>query len=257
MIESKGAQDTQGFPEVWYEFSDPSHFWFRWRGAVLSRLLDALPRRSGTQTRLLEIGCGTRVLSAQIESMTDWTVDGVDLSPFAIGRAVSGRGLAQVYDISERKPEWRQLFDGLVLFDVLEHIPNTTEFLENAVFHLKDEGFVLINVPARQELYSRYDEVVGHLRRYTIQDLNREMERVGFYPLHIRYWGLLLFPIALLRRWVLRGRADEGEVVRTGFVPRNKWIKWILELLKHTEVSFIRWTPIGTSVMGIYCRRLK
>ena len=54
----------------------------------------------------------------------------------------------------------------VVLFDVLEHIPDTQPFLSSVIRHIKLNGFLLINVPALQTLYSKYDETVGHVRRY-------------------------------------------------------------------------------------------
>ena len=64
--------------------------------------------------------------------------------------------------------------------DVLEHIEEPERFLRSVFFHLSPTGRLIINVPALQIFYSKYDTLVGHLRRYDINFLRQELELAGF-----------------------------------------------------------------------------
>jgi 2-polyprenyl-3-methyl-5-hydroxy-6-metoxy-1,4-benzoquinol methylase len=86
----------------------------------------------------------------------------------------------------------------VVLFDVLEHIADTQSFLTALLAHLKPQGWVLINVPALQSLYSHYDEIVGHFRRYNRQTLVAEFRQKPLELADIRYWGMSLVPVLAL-----------------------------------------------------------
>ena len=58
-------------------------------------------------------------------------------------------------------------YDTIMYLDVLEHIKNDKEELLNAYKSLKINGKLIINVPAFEHLYSKFDKDVGHYRRYS------------------------------------------------------------------------------------------
>ena len=91
----------------------------------------------------------------------------------------------------------------VVLFDVLEHIPDTQPFLSSVIRHQLN-GFLLINVPALQTLYSKYDETVGHVRRYNKKTLLAEFSRFNIEVQDLCYWGMTMVPVLALRKLVLR-----------------------------------------------------
>ena len=54
----------------------------------------------------------------------------------------------------------------IFLFDLIEHVKNDKKFISDTLFHLKKDGYLLINVPSLEFFFSKYDVAVGHLRRY-------------------------------------------------------------------------------------------
>jgi SAM-dependent methyltransferase len=67
----------------------------------------------------------------------------------------------------EREPPARR-FDVLLLLDVLEHVEDDLGFLTGFVGrNAAPGGVVLVGVPAWPSLFSRHDEALGHVRRYT------------------------------------------------------------------------------------------
>ena len=58
-------------------------------------------------------------------------------------------------------------FDLIVMLDVLEHIENSQEFMENLKKYINTNGIIIIGVPAYVSLWSNHDKELKHFRRYT------------------------------------------------------------------------------------------
>ena len=62
----------------------------------------------------------------------------------------------------------KKKFDTIIYFNVLEHIKDDTSEINNAINKLNKNGYLIILVPAHQNLYGNLDLAVGHYRRYNI-----------------------------------------------------------------------------------------
>lgn len=245
-----------GFPDEWYGMGTEHHFWFLWRLAALKTLLaeNAIPVQA--PLRVLEVGCGTGSLRAQVEGMTRWTVDGADLNEPALRDCRPGRGRTLLYNVEDRHPALLHSYDGLLLFDVVEHIAEPNSFLRASLEHLKPGGWLIINVPASMALHSRYDQVVGHYRRYSLSSMAAALQaltadNVTVHCLDLRYWGLSLYPIALARKHLLRWVKDDAEVVRIGFRPPAKIVNELLCQWMRLETALCSKPVVGTSVLAL------
>ena len=59
-----------------------------------------------------------------------------------------------------------QQFDTIIYIDVLEHIENDRQELNQAASHLRPGGRIIVLSPAHQRLFSEFDSAIGHFRRY-------------------------------------------------------------------------------------------
>jgi hypothetical protein len=57
-------------------------------------------------------------------------------------------------------------FNTIIYLNVLEHINEDKKEIELALSRLNLGGHLIILTPAHQNLYSKFDKVIGHLRRY-------------------------------------------------------------------------------------------
>jgi SAM-dependent methyltransferase len=253
-FEKLSASRVSEFPEEWYDLGHAEHFWLRWRIQALKRLLSDSGIPLDQPLHALEVGCGTGVLRAQVEAISQWTIDGADLNEHALVNRIPARGRTLLYDVCEERPELLASYDVVVAFDVLEHVPDVERFVRSSVRHLKPGGWLIVNVPALMMLFSMYDRMVGHLRRYTPESLRREIRAASedLVPHDIRYWGLSLVPLALARRAVLARRTNPQDIVRTGFHPPARWINSALKLLMNAETALVDRPFVGTSVMGVF-----
>ena len=60
-------------------------------------------------------------------------------------------------------------FDTIMYLNVLEHIEDDTKEINEAFQKLNPGGFLVILVPAHNNLYSEFDKAIGHFRRYEIK----------------------------------------------------------------------------------------
>lgn len=86
------------------------------------------------------------------------------------------------------------------LFDVVEHIEEDKAFLRLVFELLVPGGGLYITVPAFDFLWSGEDDYAGHFRRYTIENLRKILDEIGFHVEYAIYiFSVLPFPIFLFR----------------------------------------------------------
>jgi SAM-dependent methyltransferase len=238
-----------GFPDEWYEVAGEGLFWFEWRFRAFLGQLDALSIPLDANWHGLDIGCGHGVIRGQIENSTTWTSDGADLNRLALASNDTKSGESYYYDIHDRRPEFADRYDFLFLFDVLEHLEHTAEFIESALYHLRPGGLLFVNVPALNRMSSGYDEVVGHLRRYDKTTLRQEVEASDLQVRDLRYWGFAMLPYLLLRKLMPRPNSTR-KAIEQGIVP-VRWIERPIAELMKLETDHLRNPIIGTSLLMV------
>lgn len=238
-----------GFPREWYDAAHRQHFWLTSRERAFCAMLDGLGIDTRQEIRVMDVGTGNGAAAALIEADTAWTVDGVDLEERAFATAQQRRGRLFGYDITLRKPDMAGSFDAAVLFDVIEHVQDPVPFIEAAAWHVRPGGWLFFNVPALSALFSRYDTVAGHYRRYTRATLAAEIAAAGLTVVDLRYWGLSLLPLLIARNIMVKFAA-EGDVIDRGFKPPASTINRGLDLLMSCEQKLVSRPLLGTSVLA-------
>jgi 2-polyprenyl-3-methyl-5-hydroxy-6-metoxy-1,4-benzoquinol methylase len=253
-IITEGA--SQPFSEEWFDLARSDHFWFAWRLRAALALASDHQLPLDRELSVFEVGCGAGILRGQLEAATAWRVDGTDLDLDALRRIPSGRGRLFRYDVLEKRERFREAYDAIVLFDVLEHVESTGPFLESVVHHLKPGGHLMLNVPALPRLYSRYDVAAGHHRRYDRESLGRELHGLPLTVLEARYWGLSLVALAAARKlWLAVSGASGGGIIERGFEPPGRIVHGALQALMSLETRLIRRPPVGASLLLLASRR--
>ena len=237
------------FANEWYEIALDNHFWMQWRFFVFKKLLRKANISSEESLHVLEIGCGKGIFLKQMEQCTNWKIDGADTNLEALKDSAAEKSQLLFYDIMEKRKEFKHVYDIVILMDVLEHIEKTQEFLEACLFHLRPDGIIIINVPVLQSMYSVYDEIMGHFRRYNNEKLLKEFNITKISKVITVYWGITLIPLLFLRKLIISRNTVRKDVVKKGFKPPGRFFHAMLKLLMRAEFLFFRNPPIGTSMM--------
>jgi SAM-dependent methyltransferase len=86
----------------------------------------------------------------------------------------------------------KNYFDYLFAFEVLEHTKDDSCMLDNWLDLLKEDGKILISVPAHQKRFGIMDLSVGHYRRYDKSNLIKILKSKGLQIIQFWSYG---FPI--------------------------------------------------------------
>ncbi|GAA3444117.1 class I SAM-dependent methyltransferase [Planomonospora venezuelensis] len=205
------------------------HWWFRERRAILRRELRGLPPRG----RALDIGAAgggnTRVLARH-----GYDALVVDYSEAAVAAAVQ-RGLNAMHADARDLPLQTGDFEVVTAFDVLEHIVEDHLAAEEIARVLKPGGTALIAVPCDMALWSAHDDAVGHVRRYTREELVGLIEKSGLVVDRVWSWNVLLRPVVALRR-----RNSEGNDLTELPWIVNKALAGVIMLERYLPVRSMR-----------------
>jgi SAM-dependent methyltransferase len=245
-----GRQRTPNFPTEWYDLAPETHFWMTWRLRVILRHLARLDIDRDAELAGFDIGCGHGAFARQLQWATAWRIDGCDVGEDAFVCRHHGNGRFFRYDIFEHRPDLKEKYDLVFLLDVIEHIADPVRFLIATRFYLKQSGHVVINVPAIPSLFSRYDAIAGHLRRYTKTRLRSELLDTGLDVETIVHWGLSLVPLTALRKAVSSVVPAET-VIRRGFAPPGAAADRLLRLMMGAELAAARDVAWGASLLAI------
>jgi 2-polyprenyl-3-methyl-5-hydroxy-6-metoxy-1,4-benzoquinol methylase len=153
-------------------------------------------------------------------------------------------------------------YDGALLLDVLEHLPDDRLALGHVRDQLARDGAVVIfTVPAFQFLWSPWDDMHHHRRRYTVKTASELAEACGLEVLRATYFFSPLFFAAGLVKLVrtatrpLRGgKAVKVEDLKVEDLIEGKTNRLITSALLSVlavERAFLRHRdlPLGTSVI--------
>ena len=241
--------------DAWYDLARNDHFWMAWRNQALLALFAASQAPANRPLKVMDIGCGNGTVIECLENNTQWIIDGVEVDAEALQRARTGRGRLLLYDITLRHEPMAQAYDVVYLLDVLEHIPDPAAFLDSALFHLKPGGYLAVNVPALQNLHGIYDRASGHLRRYGKATLRAAFNGLDAEVLDIRYWGMSLIPLVILRELLLSRKSNDSDILHRGFSPPSRAANTLLTLIMRMETALIKRPPIGASLMLLARKR--
>ena len=95
-------------------------------------------------------------------------------------------------------------------------------------------GKVLIAVPADPRLWSRHDEAIGHVRRYSRTELVALFDNSCFRVDKVRSWNVLLRPVVAVRR-----KQIEGNDLKPLPKPINAGLSIIIRAERYLPVANI------------------
>ena len=136
--------------------------------------------------RVLEIGAGTGNMSVHLMPRRAYWA--TDVNPHYLDYLVTLRPtrpyLSVAYTDAMEADSFpsTQSFDTVVCLNVVEHVQDDGVALRNIWKVLEHGGRAVILVPCGPGLYGTLDEVLGHLRRYTEEELGESCEGLRVPP---------------------------------------------------------------------------
>lgn len=252
----ESAEDNDGFKAHYFELLiklESNHFWFRSRNQLI---IWAIQQYFPKAKNFLEIGCGTGfVLSSLENAFPNMVLSGSEIYSEGLKHAAKRLKKTNLFQMDTRRIPFENEFDVIGAFDVLEHVKEDELVLSQMHRALSKCGGVILTVPQHPFLWSIWDEVSCHKRRYTRAGLLKKLKAAGFKVLHISSFITLLLPMLMVSRlrWHLSHYSDRRSDERKYLHPPF-WINKLFEKVCKIEswilkrgISF----PAGGSLLCI------
>ena len=244
--------------------AEDKHFWFRSRNRCIAAALRSLPDFSAIGD-VLEVGCGTGVVLAELQRLFPaGRVTGMDL--FEEGLKFARRrfnGALIQGDVFTHS--FTESFDLVGAFDVIEHLDDDQKILRRFWQQLKPGGHLIVTAPAHMSLWSYFDEVAHHRRRYAPAELEQKLVAAGFVVEYATHFMAALVPPMWIKRRLLGERA--GKLSRATTVRQqaaaesdlkiDPLVNWFFEMILLPEAYLISKRlrlPLGTSLLALATR---
>ncbi|MBK7946507.1 MAG: class I SAM-dependent methyltransferase [Flavobacteriales bacterium] len=224
-----------------------------WHVARNAFILRSFKRWLPSSSRVLEIGCGTGIVTNHLRR-AGWDIRGVDLGKPTAAILAEEHILLGV-DARDIAPESRAAIDTLAMFDVIEHIEDPVGFLKEMLDYFPNATRVIVSVPARMELWSNFDDHFGHFRRYDPGMLRDQFSDAGLRTVDSTYFHHLLYLIIRLNNAMRRGQREI--VLRAPAPGISTALNRALGRLLHLEVKLLPATWRGSSLLAVAERKVK
>jgi len=214
-----------------------------WKNYFASRLQEFL------KGDVLEVGAGTGSITPYLRPMNTqgrWLC--LEPDP-ALGRRARESGIESAFSCEFVTGTLAGLpaseaFDTVLYIDVLEHIQHDAAELETAAAHLRPGGSICVLAPAHQWLFTKFDESIGHFRRYS----KATLAAVG--PV-----GLRLARLEYLDSCGLAASAGNRLLLRSGMPNMRQILLWDRVLVRASKiVDPLIGRTLGKSVLAVWTK---
>ncbi len=143
--------------------------------------------------------------------------------------------------LQNKHPQLHERFDTVIASNVIEHIADDRQAIRNCKNMLKQNGNLILLVPAYQKLYNSFDRQLGHFRRYNIKQLKLLLESEKMKVVHSRY-----FNAAGLAGWIV-----SGGLLKKKLIPKSQLLLFEKLVPVFKLLDTITFHGIGVSVISI------
>tara|TARA_Y100000996_G_scaffold392365_1_gene355074 strand:- start:1018 stop:1731 length:714 start_codon:yes stop_codon:yes gene_type:complete len=218
------------------------HWWFESRRNIIEKTLNKNIKKKVT---ILDYGSGSGVNIGMLSKFGKVNIfEPHKQTAIYLKKKYLGKKYQTLKKISDRK------YDLIVLADVLEHIKNDKKKIKELSGKLKKNGKILITVPAYKILFTKKDIILGHYRRYTINEIKDIFKE--FKIKKLSYFNFFLFlPISISLIFYKILKSDFIDSVEK---KPNSVINFLLFSIFNFESKIINIFnfPFGISILGVF-----
>tara|TARA_B100001778_G_C18553297_1_gene614100 strand:- start:640 stop:1353 length:714 start_codon:yes stop_codon:yes gene_type:complete len=218
------------------------HWWFESRKNIIEKTLNNNIKKKVT---ILDYGAGSGVNIGMLSKFGKVNIfEPHEQTARYLKKKYSGKKYQILKKISDQK------YDLIVLADVLEHIKKDKKKIKELSGKLKKNGKILITVPAYKILFTKKDIILGHYRRYTINEIKNIFKK--FKVKKLSYFNFFLFlPISISLIFYKILKSDFIDSVEK---KPNSLINFLLFSIFNFESKMINIFnfPFGISILGVF-----
>ncbi|WNK00274.1 methyltransferase domain-containing protein [Thalassospiraceae bacterium LMO-JJ14] len=257
LVNTTTAFDDDSFGDL--AESEESSFWYVPRNNLIAWTLG---KYFPDATSFYEMGCGTGiVLMGLHEKNPALRLSGSDIytSGLEVARDRLGDGVEQLLQTDAHGIPFREQFDAIGAFDVIEHIDDDVGAMHELLQTLKPGGGAIFVVPRHMFMWSIMDDLACHKRRYGRQQFDARVKQAGFEIVRTFSFGMLTLPLQYFSRKVMQKfrKGDKmSDYLELKVSPLTGFILRVLFELDQIPVRLGVNYPFGASLV-VVARRPK
>jgi SAM-dependent methyltransferase len=175
----------------------------------------AVVRQALRQVRpdtILELGCGQGAFGVRMARTARYTAVEPDESSWQVAHdRITAVGGTVVHGDHHKAPDPGR-YDLVCAFEVLEHLADDEAALAEWLPLVRPGGHLLLSVPADPERFGPWDDLVGHYRRYSGEQMVGRLAAAGAVDIKIRHYAWPLgYALDAVRDRLAKGRRPEGD----------------------------------------------
>ncbi len=220
------------------------NYW--WYKALRKRVYKLMDKYISMENPIiLDAGCGCGHLMEYAPKK--YTFSGIDINEIGIS-VMKNKGYNVFNAGVEDIPFNNDYFDAIISLDVLcVKGVNVDESLREMKRVLKNNGILILNMPALSLMEGTHDRYVNIKERYTRKKIDDLMRDYGFKREYNQYWNSLLLPVFFLWRKII------GKVIRKNgsdlfYIPNfvNEFLYYLSAMDNYPSLMG------GLSVLSVY-----
>jgi glycosyltransferase involved in cell wall biosynthesis len=195
--------------------------------------------------RVMEVGAGIGTLTNQFIPRQKYLASDINpsyldfLRSHSIGKPYLNVKKVDVTNAADFEGLEEQ-FDTTLIVNVLEHVEDEHQALQNLWSALEPGGRCVVLVPQHPWLYGTLDEALDHRERYTVEHLRDSLERAGFWVETIFDFNRFAVPA-----WWFNGKVRKQ---KTFSRIQLKFLDTFMPVFKEVD-KIIPWS--GQSIIGV------
>lgn len=223
------------------------HWWWRAREQQVLHSVRRFATWHGRRAKILDVGCGDGLIWPRLAPIGEVAGIEPDAGQIAPGSPVRDRIEVSGFLTARPRPADHDL---VLMLDVLEHIEEEQRALVRVRELLGPHGRFVVTVPALPALWSEFDEMSGHYRRYTKRSLRTALETAGLRVLSVRYCYLWTVLPLFARKFFFRAASGEdSSFVQPPPGPVNSLL-YAVSLADHALSRRVP-VPAGSSLIAV------
>lgn len=232
---------------------ESAHWYYSGKRAIVRRWI----RRVGTvrpNETLLDCGAGSGLFASEMaEHCRVMVLDTHEESLKMLRTRFKPEQVLTLVDDQIPLPDGS--IDYVTALDVLEHTPDDRAVVNGFARVVRPGGLAVVTVPASMALWSDWDEVLHHYRRYSVPELSALFDNDDWRIEEVNYTNVLVYPVVwLARHWrSIKPPAPGAKRAEHAMLPG--WINWLLRCqfvgLARSSIPM----PFGVSIVLVARRR--
>jgi len=225
--------------------NEKEHWWYKGRREIISSIINKFVFKN-KKLKILDFGAGSGTNTITLSRYGEVYVYEKDKNTLNYLKKKFEK-ISDIFVLD--KVNENIFFDLIVAFDVIEHVENDDEVIEFLSKVLKDDGNILITVPAYNFLYTERDKVVGHFRRYN-SNMLKEKTKKYFKIIKLSYYNFFLFFLSLILFFSLKLFKIKSLIISPERTP-NFFLNNLFYKIFSSEKFFLKHInfPFGASIM--------